>query len=655
MNNLSPDYFLSPDPNRPRLIIRLRSGHEDPAIWQRLFEQLKKNREICDEVWFATGTAFPKLDEHRRKAELLAAHAAELRSIGIIPSLQIQATLGHSDRTFADNSLDGKTWGSYVGCNGEVTRSCNCPNQPGFLEYMAQISRLYAQWQPGSLWIDDDLRLDGHWPALDPFGCYCDDCIAAFSAAVGKNFSREELVQQCKNDPELDALWKKSAIASITRLTEVIVSNVIKISPATRFGFQHCNREERIDILQTMKKISKTKPASRPGGGVDSDHDPYFLIDKACLCSLQTYTQPGYETIGQLCPEIESYPRTFCCKTAHGLRLETILYLALGGGDSMSYFIMDPICETPEWYGNNLLTPLAADAPVFRDFIRRNENTIPSGVGRKEQHCYTFRIQDLGFPLLGVPQSGYSPGAKCIQLTAFAVREMDDRELETVLKQNIILDGAAAEAVIARNFGKYLENITVSRLNECLYDFCTDDPLNSGFEGAKNFPFSEERFVCSIPSAVNARILSRYLARGENHGDATVIFERPDGTRGAIIGYDGFHTQYIPSSRIMMINHIADWVSGGTLPAMPLDPNQCLIVPRITREGTLRTVTILNTTIGVHAPFKLRLRNIPAGAGIFWCAPQKSPIKLEAVTDNGNADVTIPEIAAWDIGYLAFD
>ena len=124
------DYFSAPAPERPLLIIRLRSGHEEPEVWKRLFEQLKRNREICDEVWFSTGTAFPKMDEHRRKSELFAAYAEQLRSIGIIPSLQLQATLGHGDRTFADNSLEGKNWGSYIGRNGEVTRSCNCPNHP---------------------------------------------------------------------------------------------------------------------------------------------------------------------------------------------------------------------------------------------------------------------------------------------------------------------------------------------------------------------------------------------------------------------------------------------------------------------------------------------------------------------------------------------
>ena len=45
----------APDPKRPLMMIRLRFGHEDPEIWRRTFEQLKRNRECCDEVWFSTG------------------------------------------------------------------------------------------------------------------------------------------------------------------------------------------------------------------------------------------------------------------------------------------------------------------------------------------------------------------------------------------------------------------------------------------------------------------------------------------------------------------------------------------------------------------------------------------------------------------------
>ena len=650
------DNFAAPAPERPLLIIRLRSGHEEPEVWEQLFEQLKQNREICDEVWFSTGTAFPKMDEHRRKSELFAKYAGQLRSIGITPSLQLQATLGHGDRTFADNSLEGKTWGSYIGRNGEVTRSCNCPNHPGFLEYMAEVSRIYAQWQPGSIWLDDDLRLSGHYPANDPWGCHCDGCIAAFSKLEKKNYSRIELVKACENDSELDLRWRKFAIGSVTNLTEVIVKNALAVSPKSRFGLQHGGRAERIDILNTLSKVSAKRAASRPGGGVDSDMEPMWLIDKAYLCARQTYNQPGYETLAQICPEIESYPRTYSCKTARGLRLETMLYLALGGGDSMSYFIMDPICETPEFYGKNLLAPLAADAPCFRDFIRRNEKSIPAGVGRAEHSCYDFRTQHLGFPLIGVPQAGYAPGARCIQLTEFAINEMDDETLEAILKKNIILDGKAARAVIARNFGKYLGGITVEVQKERLYDYCSDDPLNHGIEGAKNFPFSDERFVLRIPGDSPARILTNYLDSKKGfHGAATVIFERPDRTRCAIIGYDGFHTQYLSSSRIIMLNRIADWVSRETLPAMPLEANRCLIVPRVGKDGALHTVTVLNTTIDTHAPVKLQLRGVPSGAKITWHTPQKMPLELEYEVTGNAVTVTIAELEAWNIGYLAFD
>ena len=656
MNFSDADYFSAPAPERPLLIIRLRSGHEEPEVWERLFEQLKRNREICDEVWFSTGTAFPKMDDHRRKSELFAAYAEQLRSIGIIPSLQLQATLGHGDRTFADNSLEGKNWGSYIGRHGEVTRSCNCPNQPGFQEYMAEVSRIYAQWQPGSVWIDDDLRLTGHYPANAPFGCYCDDCIAAFSKLENKIYSRSELVNACENDPEIDRRWRKSAIKSITNLTEIIVKNTLLVSPGSRFGFQHGSQADRVDVLNAIAKSTGQRAASRPGGGVDSDMEPLWLIDKAYLCSRQTYTQPGYETLGQICPEIESYPRTFSCKTARGLRLETMLYLTLGGGDSMSYFIMDPICETPEFYGKNLLAPLAADAPCFREFIRRNEKSIPSGVGRAEQSCYNFRTQNLGFPLIGIPQAGYAPNACCIQLTEFAINEMDDETLESILKKNIILDGRAARTIIDRNFGQYLGGIAVETQEERFFDYCSDDPLNSGIEGAKNFPFSDKRFVVNIPENTPARILTHYLdSKKQSYGAATVIFERPDHTRCAIIGYDGFHTQFLSSSRIIMLNRIADWVSHETLPAMPLEANRCLVVPRVGKDGTLHTVTILNTTIDTHAPLKLQLRGVPDKAKISWHSPQKAPVELDYEVSGNCAFVTIPELEAWNIGFLAFD
>ena len=104
-----------------------------------------------------------------------------------------------------------------------------------------------------------------------------------------------------------------------------------------------------------------------------------------------------------------------------------------------------------------------------------------------------------------------------------------------------------------------------------------------------------------------------------------------------------------------MLNRIADWVSHETLPAMPLEANRCLIVPRIGKTGNLHTVTVLNTTIDTHAPVKLQLRGVPAGAKISWHIPQKAPVPLDYQASGNCVTVTIPELEAWNAGYLAFD
>ena len=82
----------------PFSAIRLRKPQTDsPAVWKATLEQFRKHRAGVDDVWFSTGICFPDMAEHRANAVRLANAAEELRAIGIKPSLQIQATIGHGD------------------------------------------------------------------------------------------------------------------------------------------------------------------------------------------------------------------------------------------------------------------------------------------------------------------------------------------------------------------------------------------------------------------------------------------------------------------------------------------------------------------------------------------------------------------------------
>lgn len=106
----------------PFSAIRLRKPQTDSdKVWRATCEQFRKYRAGVDEVWFSTGISFPKMSEHRANAARLARASADLRALGIEPSLQIQATIGHGDMLtlYADNS--GITWQTYVAANDTVT------------------------------------------------------------------------------------------------------------------------------------------------------------------------------------------------------------------------------------------------------------------------------------------------------------------------------------------------------------------------------------------------------------------------------------------------------------------------------------------------------------------------------------------------------
>jgi len=646
--------LYGPDPERPLMMIRLRLGHEDPAIWNRLFPVLKRNKECCDEVWFSTGIGIPVLDEHRRMSALMAGHAEELRRAGIIPSLQFQATLGHSDRVTAEGGAEGKTWGSYVGIHGEQCRYINCPRQQGFLDYMREMAKIYAQWHPGSVWIDDDLRILNHYPAMDPGGCCCPLCLSLFTQEEGRAYTREEIESAWQAGNELKQRWEAFQIRSLAAVAETIVKTMHDLSPETRFGLQHCSALFRNHILPVLKDASGKRAGSRPGGGAYSDRHPYHIIDKGILISRQIHSQGGYELISQICPEIESCPRIFTCKTSQGHRLESMFYLAMGT-DSLSYFIMDPVYESPEWYGSELLEPLAKEAPCYREYIRHNEGTLPGGVGVCAPMNPVFnQAEELGLPLVGIPFGGYSPSAVCCQITGNASEKLTDDELRTALQGNVLLDGAAVKTIAARGLAPLIGGISAEKLDETAFEFYTGDPLNGELSGVRNFTLSAQRFAFEVPEGSPCRILSSYKnARGKDFGPASLILERPDGTRAALIGYDGFNTTYISTSRVRFLYRAADWCAHEKLPVTAADPVQCLIVPRVAPDQTLRSVCVLNVTIGHQKPFALKLRNVPANISeAEWQVPSEPPVKVSLRHGGAGAEVTIPGLAAWDIGWL---
>ena len=422
----------------PLMMIRLRGPHTaDDAQWAKTFKALRDNRGACDEVWFSTGIGFPKMEWHEAHVKRLAHYAEELRAEGIVPSLQFQATLGHADDITLVEGIDGKTWGGFTGRGGTECKACNCPRQPGFLAYVRSVARLYASFRPGSVWIDDDLRVAGHSPG-SPWskgrngkvgdiwiGCWCQTCIATFNAETGGKWTRETLDAAMAKDAALFDRWEKFSFEGIAAVARAIAEETHRVSPETLLAYQHgaYRNYSQLAVFRAMHEATGLPVGSRPGGGAYFDYDPNGQMIKAFGAARQRRSLGDPQWIKMWCPEIETYPRAFASRTAQGLLNEAFVNLALGM-NCLSFLIMDTRYETDDWYGENLLAPLAVERPCLEAYRRHNEGTVPAGFADTTKGVpeALYRFALAGVPVL--PGPGRSCGAVVDADLSFEITKM---------------------------------------------------------------------------------------------------------------------------------------------------------------------------------------------------------------------------------------
>lgn len=422
----------------PLMMMRLRAPHTaDDAQWAKTFKVLSENRAACDEVWFSTGVGFPKMSWHEAHVKRLVRYAEQLRLVGIVPSLQIQATLGHEDSVTMLEGVDGKTWGGFTGRGGVECTACNCPRQVGFLSYMREMARLYATFKPGTVWIDDDLRIMGHG-AGSPWGkdkngwigCWCQTCIDAFNAETGETWTRESLDAAMAKDFALFDRWERFSYEGIAAVARAIAEEVHAVSPTTRLAYQHgpYRNNSQLVVFRALHETTGLPVGSRPGGGLLYDYNPNEQMVKAFAAATQRRCLGDPEWISAWCPEVETCPRAFASRTAQGILNEAFVNLALGM-NCLSFLIMDTRAETDEWYGENLLAPLAAERPLLEMYRCHNAGTVPAGfAGMSEAGALNL----YRFALAGVPVLP-GPGKVCGMLTdadlSFKIEEMSSSKL----------------------------------------------------------------------------------------------------------------------------------------------------------------------------------------------------------------------------------
>lgn len=658
---------------QPFMVIRLSSQHHtDKALLQQTLEALTRYKSCGDEVWFRTEPGLPPLARQQESAKLLNEAAAAMRAIGVAPGVQISSTIGHSDLMASDFS--GITWGTMAGADGARAKYSSCPRQPGFLNYLHDMAAAFAACKPSSVWLDDDLRLSNHAPVSA--GCYCDTCIAAFNKQVNGSYTRETLVAAVAHGEEAVALRKKWVAfgqESLAGVARAVAKGVHEVSPQTRMGFQHCGHSSAVNgpdwtpVFKALADESGLPVGSRPGAGFYTDYAPRGMIAKAFDLARQIGRLPDY--VDRVAPEIENFRHCATGKTAHGMAVESMLYLAVGG-NSLTYEIVGCQHEPMAWYANTYMSELAMWRPFYEEYVRYNQGTKPGGIQPFFSKSHVFRsLGDkespgawmsatpdkavAGLASIGLPMCPDSAWPVCFMLDAEAVDGMTAVDLQRVLSSGVIMDGGAVARLQARGYGAAMGLAAKARaLDVC--EVFTDDELNKNMVGhAWKLFFSDAGVYSLYPSNEAARVIGRYQrVDGSAAEAASVLTETPSGGRIAAFGFAGF-TPEVSAARRRQLLLAADWVAQGRMPVCVETVSQVVVVPRVSMAGDLRSVVALNATIDVQQPITLRLRGCrDALESMEWVTPKEKPVTLAVRWEGKDALVVLPTITPWQIGWL---
>ena len=656
----------------PFSAIRLRKAQTDrPEVWKATLAEFAKYREGVDEVWFSTGICFPKMDEHRASAERIAEAANELRAIGILPSLQIQTTIGHGYDLvrYGDNS--GFAWQGWVSENGSAAKFVNCMRAPGFIAYITEMASIYAKaMRPYSVWIDDDIRCISH--GGPGWGCYCSYCLGEFAKKEGKPRTRKELLKEMKSDRALAARWRAFAFEGEADLVRAIAEAVHAASPETRMCIQQPGRcfPEHRALYEACHAVTGLPVAMRPGSGSYYDHDPRDQIAKAYI--LATQMEKVGAKVGpmfdRICPEIETCPRSFASRSGRGVLLEGLESLAQGM-NAISAFAIDSGYDTPAWYGGEILAPLARNAAMLKRYVAVSDGAERAGYVYAGTPTTALRTSSL--PIKAMPhdvkgEAGSSSGGmRLARLVtseyANAVVKAGKGAVAALFAEDIVLDGEAAKVLF--NAGCGAELGLAASPKECpnafysLRERFTDAPVNAGLL-ARETPIYGKPYV--LRPVKGATVISEYCSdmnSAVHPGVAAFMYETPKGRRRVVFGQGVFGTSMRVASgdRVLQMHKVADWASHGKSPVLLDTPTRSFIQPRVRKDGTLASVVFVNASIGETWPVKMRLRGVPPGVDkAVWSSFDEEDVVLDVTREGDDAVVTLPRVPGWNGGYVFF-
>ncbi|MCK4983819.1 MAG: hypothetical protein KAS17_12895, partial [Victivallaceae bacterium] len=447
--------------------------------WRENLDELVKYCPECgiDEVIVKVDTeefshGIPSVEWLNKYKAVLFETKKALNKIGIVFSINPWVTHVHCDRgrnvkeTFPE-------MGFMVGHDGTQCVDCACSLSSAWREHTAALWRIYAETEPDTIWVEDDIRTFNHVPV--EFGCFCPAHLKKISERIGKTVSREKLADLLlapgKPHPYRKE-WLDMQGEIMVEVAEILSAAVHEVSPATKVGLMssgpayHCLEGRKWHTFINAF-AGDNIPVSRPPLGNYSENHLNGLYFTANSIRRTRYVLPE-NTIEMA--EVENYPFSQYNKSNTFTFLQTAVCFAMGAhGVTMNLF---DHCGTPMADEMSILQSLKKNKAYLKALT---EKCVPVGkfkgirILHHDQCSYNKHLyedssyEDLLEESFGWENPLQSLGfgtsyeiSNIIALTGQSIRSLDNDEILKILSGGVLCDLTATSSLISMGYGKYL-------------------------------------------------------------------------------------------------------------------------------------------------------------------------------------------------------
>lgn len=666
------------------LVQRLGMDHQKNLEYLKtLMQAIKENDGCCDEIWLTTDYGYPTIETHKKSAEALMPAVKFFKENGIIVSMQVANTLGHgeysSSRDCSGLVYEGSPVGKMVDINGGVNNYCFCYNDDFFREYIKDSLLQYKDINPKKLWIDDDYRFFFH--GSTNIGCFCDNCIAKFNKKNGTAYTREQLSVLFMKDEKVRKLYADFMGDSLADFTRYILKPFHEVCPDTIFCLQYGDMRTALTagtkkVLLAMKEVSGYNPETRPGGGVYEDYNPNFIVRGMLHVNLLNSQLP--DCVKETMPEIENLPDVVYGKSPAGTCFTTTLNFAGANSTDMTYAMVMRTYE-PMSYHSKIFKEFVRHRPYWEKLVKINRTTVQSGLNfvfakdtmrETKEHpfnnVYDFHIGVydgvVEFLRTGIPLA-YDGKKK--DGVYFVTKEnahfLSDEQMEFLLTKPVICDAE----VFMRVNEKYhafdcdyyrVDGVTASKLN-CKF---TDSEYNGT---CKNKAYPKSFYNPTLYRSLNYQNKSTvnpltYYTSGARditvacegeypYGICDAVVTSKSGVKWIVCGTDLLNPTISVDRRNQLLG-VIDAICPNAVKTTVDGTAQISLMPREDCEGKIKSVSLMNMTIGESGELTLRIKN-PAGNKFVFIGQYAEEQELTAKIENEEYILTIPNIPAWSI------